>query len=120
MGTNWQEIATAFKNPDGSAFTGTLRVLVLTQLVTADGEIIGPDSLSYTVTAGQAVGGGPTSKAELPITEDTNPGNFALGLALIDANGRKRRLGEVVVPRPAGDPPYPAIDLTDILPVGST
>lgn len=118
--SNWQAITTSFKNPDGSAFTGILRVLVLSQLRTVDGELIGPDTLSYTVTAGQAAGIGPTDKALLPITEDTNPANFALGLALIDADGRKRRLGDVVVPRPAGDPPYAAIALTDILPVGAS
>lgn len=121
MASDWQLINTAIADPaTGGLAAGFLLVTMATaNLRLAGGGLVPAYRRKFTVTAGQALQDDGLTKMELPITEDANPANTPISLSFLDAQDRETPLGEVVVPRPAGADPYPAINLTDILPVGS-
>jgi hypothetical protein len=117
--SDYQEVTTAFKDPaTGGSFTGTLRVAMLPpKVLLAGGGYLAGFNQAYVVTAGQAFMSDGTTELLLPITEDSNPANVPLFFTLVDGNGRQTPIGYVVIPRPAGSAPYPAIDLDDHLTV---
>lgn len=119
MASDYQEVTTSFKDPaTGGAFTGQLYVAMLPpKVLLSGGAYLAGFNQAYPVTAGQAFMQDGTTELLLPITEDANPANAPLFLTLVDGNGRQTPLGYVVIPRPAGADPYPAIDLHEHLTV---
>jgi hypothetical protein len=117
--SDYQEVTTSFKDPaTGGAFTGTLYVAMLPpKILLAGGSYLAGFNQPYPVTAGQAFMTDGTTELLLPITEDANPANTPLFLTLVDGNGRQSPIGYVVIPRPSGTAPYPAIDLDEHLTV---
>ena len=118
MASDWQEVTTAFVEPDlaGAAGGYLWATIVVPKVVLAGGTILKDFRQRYALTAGVAKQSDGTALM-LPITEDANPEDTPIFFELQDANGRTTPIGYAVFPRPAGSDPYTAVLLSDYLTV---